>query len=386
LICQIFRISGSQVFKEFNSDYKIYREVFENEPYGLELRDLSSVTAEKIFKIILDEKEICYKKQGNEKTDLFIPGSINKLKIFSRKVIGSGNEDVGYRIHNAIHNFENYDNILLQIGKREFRFNQVYVMGILNVTPDSFSDGGLYYNMEQAVTHGISMVDDGADIIDIGGESTRPGAKPVNVDEELNRVIPVIEGILKSRPDTIISVDTSKSKIAEEALKRGALIINDISGLTFDPLMIEIINEYNAAVIIMHIKGTPEDMQQKTDYGNMIKELFNFLSKRSRAASKGGIKNIIIDPGIGFAKNPEQNFEIIKRLDDFKCLGFPILTGISRKSFLGKLLDLDINNRDVPTAITETAAVLNGARIIRTHNVKYGRYVKQLTDKVLSYV
>jgi dihydropteroate synthase len=387
LVCQVFGISDSKVFKQFSNDYKIYREIFDTGLYGIEIRNISTEPADEIFKIVLDEHEICYKKPNDENVnDIFIPGSINQLKKFAKRVISSGNEDIGYKILGTINNFEDYNKIKYRIGEKDFLFNRAYVMGILNVTPDSFSDGGLFYNIERAVEHGIKMLDEGADFLDIGGESTRPGADPVTNDEEIRRVVPVIENILQIRPDAVISVDTSKSTVAEESVKKGAKIINDISGLTFDPQMLKVIKKHNTAVIIMHLKGTPKDMQQKAEYADVVKDVFDYLRERTITAQKMGIKNIIIDPGIGFAKTTEHNFELLKRLEDFKCLGFPLLTGVSRKSFLGRLLELEVNEREIPTAITETAAVLNGARIIRTHNVKYGRYVSTITEKFLRYV
>jgi dihydropteroate synthase len=384
LVFQIFRISDNKTFREFSNTYKIFREVYDPGLYGLEMRNIPVEAAEEIFKIIIEVDEICYKKQSDDDiTDLFIPGTINELKKMAKKVISSGNEDVGYRMLGTISNFEGYDKIKYVIGRKEFIFNQAFIMGILNVTPDSFSDGGLFYNVESAVKYGTEMFDSGADIIDVGGESTRPGAVPVNTAEELNRVIPVIEALLLARPDMIISVDTSKSRVAEEALKKGALIVNDISGLRYDPLMAKVVKNYDAALIIMHIKGTPKDMQDKAEYENVVKEVFNYLQESSAAAQKKGIMNIIIDPGIGFAKTAEHNFELLRRLHDFKCMGFPILAGVSRKSFLGKILEVEVSERDTPTAVAEAAAIINGARIIRTHNVKYGKYVSTITGKFL---
>jgi dihydropteroate synthase len=384
LVCQIFKISDLKIFKEFSSAYKIYREVFDSGLYGLEIRNLSTEPAGEIFKIILDENEICYKKQPDESiSDLFIPGSLNQLKKFAKKVISSGNEDLGYRILASVNNYEHYNKLNYKIGGREFLFNHAYVMGILNVTPDSFSDGGLFLNTGEAVKHGIEMLDPGADIIDVGGESTRPGSDPVSAEEEMGRILPVIDEIIKKRPDAVISVDTTRSKTAQKALESGALIINDISGLTSDPDMVKVAKKHRASLIIMHIKGTPKDMQENPEYEDVVKEVFDFLMEQSSIASKGGIKNIIIDPGIGFGKTAGHNFELIKRLEDFKSLGYPLMIGVSRKSFIGKLLNLEVDEREQATAITEAAAVINGARIIRTHNVNYGKYVSRITEKLL---
>ncbi|MBS4035646.1 MAG: dihydropteroate synthase [Ignavibacterium sp.] len=243
-------------------------------------------------------------------------------------------------------------------------------MGILNVTPDSFSDGGKYVDRDFALAHAIKMCEDGADIIDIGGESTRPGADPVSLEEEIDRTIPVIKSIKKEIPDVLISIDTTKSEVANKALESGVSFVNDISALTFDKNMLSIVKKYDAGLILMHIKGIPKNMQDQPDYDDLIGEIYDFLYNQSVAAGKKGLNKIIVDPGIGFGKTVEHNFEILKRLGDFKSLGYPIMIGLSRKSFIGKILDLKIDERDIPTAILESLAIQNSARIIRTHNVK----------------
>lgn len=268
------------------------------------------------------------------------------------------------------------------IGGKEFLFDQAYVMGILNVTPDSFSDGGLYFNREDAVNHGLEMLNAGADIIDIGGESTRPGSDGVSAFEELNRVIPVLEGILNKKADAIISVDTTKSKVASEALKRGAFIINDISGGTFDPELMAAVEKYDAAMIIMHIKGTPKNMQLNPVYENLIEDVFSFLKKQAGSAEQHGINKIIIDPGIGFGKTFEQNLTIIKELHRFKEAGYPVMIGVSRKSFINKLIGDLSEDRDLATAVINALAVKNGATFLRTHNVLYGLQVSRLLNNL----
>ena len=269
-----------------------------------------------------------------------------------------------------------------KIGNRLFDFSNAYVMGILNVTPDSFSDGGLYLKLDDAVSHALKMIDEGADIIDIGGESTRPGSDFVSEDEEINRIIPVLKKILDKKNDAIISIDTTKSKVAEESLKNGAQIINDISGLQFDKNMVNVIKKHDASIIIMHIKGTPKNMQQNPHYNDVVKEVFEFLKDQSKRAKEAGVSKIIIDPGIGFGKRIQDNFELIKNLSEFKELNYPILIGLSRKSFLGKTLNLDINERDTSSAILEGIAIKNGARLIRTHNVKNGIQVCNLLNQI----
>ena len=268
------------------------------------------------------------------------------------------------------------------IGEKEFSFDQAYVMGILNVTPDSFSDGGLHFDKDAAVSYGLSLLEDGADILDIGGESTRPGAEQVSGEEELNRILPVIQGILRLKKDCIISVDTTKPLVAEEALKSGAKIINDISGLALNPEMLKVVSKNKAGIIIMHMKGEPRNMQHNPEYKNLILEIYEFLLNQSTKALNSGVNNIFIDPGIGFGKKVEHNFEIIKRMGEFNKIGFPIVIGNSRKSFIGKTLNLEPAERDIASAIVDAVSINNGARIIRTHNVKLGVQ----TIKLLNYI
>jgi len=245
-------------------------------------------------------------------------------------------------------------------------------MGILNITPDSFSDGGIYNRRNSAVKYALEMLDDGADVIDIGGESSRPGSDQVGESEEIERVLPVVREILSKRPEAVLSVDTTKSKVAFEALSAGAAMINDISALRFDPEMVNVIKDFNSAVALMHMKGNPKNMQENPYYENVIEEVYEFLAERSSFAAEKGIDNIFIDPGIGFGKRVEDNFNLIRKLEDFKSLSYPIMIGISRKSFIGKTLDLEVNKRDEATMALNTLAISRGAKIIRTHNVKLG--------------
>ena len=245
-------------------------------------------------------------------------------------------------------------------------------MGILNVTPDSFSDGGLYNRRNSAVKFALEMLDEEADIIDIGGESSRPGSEQVEENEEIERVLPVVQEILNKRPEAILSVDTTKSKVAREVLNAGVAMINDISALRFDPEMVNVIKQFNCAVALMHMKGKPKNMQENPYYENVIEEVYQFLAERSSFATENGINKIFIDPGIGFGKREEDNFNLIRRLEDFKSLSYPIMIGLSRKSFIGKTLDLEVDERDEATMALNTLAISRGARIIRTHNVKLG--------------
>ncbi|HMN24453.1 MAG TPA: dihydropteroate synthase [Ignavibacteriaceae bacterium] len=266
-------------------------------------------------------------------------------------------------------------------SRMDFRISKI--MGIVNVTPDSFSDGGKYFSLDNAVDRALKLIDDGADIIDIGGESTRPGSDPVSADEEINRTIPVIKKITNLRKDVIISIDTTKSNVAKQALDSGAQIINDISGLTFDNNMINTAKEFDAAVVIMHIKGNPKTMQDNPHYNDVVKEVFNFLLVQSKKAKQNGIEKIIVDPGIGFGKNIDDNFILIKNLDYFQSLSYPVMIGVSKKSFIGKTLSLDSDEREIGTVVLETISILKSARIIRTHNVKYCSQIVKLAAHIL---
>lgn len=271
-----------------------------------------------------------------------------------------------------------------EIGKRNFDFKYAYVMGIINVTPDSFSDGGKYFNQEAAINHAVQMIEEDVAIIDVGGESTRPGSEPVREAEELNRVIPVIKEVLKIKPDAVLSVDTTKARVAEEALKSGILIVNDISGGTFDPEIFDVVKEFDASMVIMHIKGKPQTMQVSPEYVDVVTEVYDFLSTQCDSAAKKGISKIIIDPGIGFGKRTEDNLKLLNRLEDFKSLGFPILIGVSRKSFIGNILDLNIEDRDDSTNALNAIGLTKGARIIRTHNFKQAVQTCKLYNSIVN--
>jgi len=273
--------------------------------------------------------------------------------------------------------------IVYNFKSKQLEFNTPKIMGIVNVTPDSFSDGGKYLDTNQAINHDLKLIDDGADIIDVGGESTRPGSEPVSLDEELIRTISVIKNIRSLRKDILISIDTTKSEVAKQALDNGADIINDISGLTFDEDMINVAKSFDAGIIIMHIKGNPKTMQNSPFYLDVVDEIKEFLITQSTKAKQNGIDKIIIDPGIGFGKSVDDNFKLIKQLNDFSDIGFPVMIGLSKKSFIGKTLDLNIEDREIATVIMETISVLNSARIIRTHNVKYCTQMVKLASHIL---
>ena len=266
----------------------------------------------------------------------------------------------------------------------DFKFgSRTYIMGILNVTPDSFSGDGIYQDLDKAVEAAERMVLDGADIIDIGGESTRPGAGPVTIEEEIKRTIPVIKRLSKNIA-VPISIDTSKSGVARLALENGASIINDITGLDSDPEMIGVARGCNAKVVLVHIKGTPATMQNKPGYGNLIQEIKDKLRDIVENAVTNGIRreSIIIDPGIGFGKTLEHNLEILNRLHEFKDLGLPVLIGPSRKSFIGKITGAEPDNRIFGTAASVAIAIKNGADIIRVHDVKEMKQVIAVADAI----
>ena len=376
MIAQVIHISSEEVFKKYSEIIDSDLFLYEPGSYLLELKETSGKDIDLLKNNIQEDKKIfLYKSNSSDK--YCIHGNISEIKsIFNNFPEG----ELSNKINIVLHNYLNYNLKLYRIGNKEFNFDKAYVMGILNVTPDSFSDGGLYINSDDAVEHALEMINDGADFIDIGGESTRPGSDIVTEDEELERVIPVIKKILSAEPETIISIDTTKSKVAEEAIKIGVKIANDISGATFDEEMLTVVKKYDASVVLMHMKGTPKTMQQNPYYENVMEEIYDFLFERIKAADELGIENIFVDPGIGFGKRIDDNFEILRRLEDLKSLGYPIVVGASRKSFLGKTLNLDITERDTATAITESIAVKNGARIIRTHNVKYGKQVCELLN------
>lgn len=265
----------------------------------------------------------------------------------------------------------------LPIGER------TCIMGILNVTPDSFSDGGEYFDTERAVDRAVSMAEEGADIIDIGGESSRPGSSGTDPGEEIRRVIPVLRAV-RVKVKVPISIDTSKSEVAREALKEGASIINDITALNGDRDMAGIVAANNAGVVLMHMKGKPADMQIDPRYGDVVEEIKSFFKEVIASAERAGIDGgrIIVDPGIGFGKTLEHNLEILKRLREFRPLGKSVLVGVSRKAFIGALTGKAPGERLLGTAASVTAAILNGADIVRVHDVAQMKEAAKVADAV----
>ncbi len=258
-------------------------------------------------------------------------------------------------------------------------------MGILNVTPDSFHDGGKYISVEDAVRRASRMAEEGADLIDVGGESTRPGSKPVSAQEEIERVCPVIETIAHEL-DIPLSVDTSKSEVAEAAVRAGAAIINDISGLTFDEKIAGLAAKYDTGLVLMHIKGTPDNMQVDPVYDDLIGEISDFLRTAREKAVEAGVerKKIMLDPGIGFGKTLEDNYKILNNINRFRELGSPLLIGLSNKSLIGRLYN---NNpsRLPGTIALNTVSILNGADMIRVHDVKEHRLALDALIKFMEF-
>jgi dihydropteroate synthase len=257
---------------------------------------------------------------------------------------------------------------------------RTYVMGVLNVTPDSFSDGGDWLDADRAVRRARAMVREGADLIDVGGESTRPGSKPVPASEELRRVVPVIQRL--AREGILVSIDTSKAEVAAAAFRAGAKILNDVTALRGDPAMARTAARAKVALILMHMKGTPRTMQRNPEYGDVVEEIVDFFREILRNAWSAGIERdkIILDPGIGFGKLPEHNLEILRRLDEFRSLGRPLAIGTSRKSFIGRALGRRVDDRVSGTAATVAAAILRGADVVRVHDVREMSDVARMTD------
>jgi dihydropteroate synthase len=268
-----------------------------------------------------------------------------------------------------------FRNTTIGVGDRTLGPDPV-LMGVLNVTPDSFSDGGDFFDPERAATHAAAMLDEGAKIIDVGGESTRPGSDPVSPEEEARRVVPVIERILAQRPDAIVSVDTYRAGAAEAALVAGARIINDVTALRGDPRLAAVVAEARCPVVLMHMKGEPKTMQRDPRYGDVVREVRDFLAGRAEHAVAAGVEpeRIILDPGIGFGKTLEHNLALLRHLDSLVGLGFPVLLGASRKSFIGKITGVEeAKNRVFGTVATTVLAYEKGVTFFRVHDVRANR-------------
>ena len=272
----------------------------------------------------------------------------------------------------------------VQAGAHRLAFGErFYVMGVVNVTPDSFSDGGDFFDTEAAIDHGLALADQGADILDIGGESTRPGADPVALDEEADRVLPVVEA-LADRTDAIVSIDTTKAEIAARAAERGATMINDVSGLGFDEQMGEVVADTGAAFVLMHILGDPETMQERIDYDDIVDDIAAYFDRRLHRATEAGIDigQIILDPGIGFGKTVAQNYRLIREVHRFFDFGRPLLLGTSRKSCIGAIVDRPPKERIWGTAATVACGLMAGADIVRVHDVAEMYDVVRVTEAI----
>jgi dihydropteroate synthase len=260
------------------------------------------------------------------------------------------------------------------------------VVGILNVTPDSFSDGGDFLNPEAAAEHAATMLDEGAEILDVGGESTRPGSDPVSQQEEIRRVVSVLEKILSVRPEAVISVDTYRAGTATAALEAGASLVNDVTAFRGDPRMASVIQEAACPVILMHMQGEPKTMQKEPHYGDVVGEVRDFLAERGEYAVAAGVRpeNVIVDPGIGFGKNLEHNLDLLRNLDAIVDLGFPVLIGASRKSFIEKITGVqEARDRVSGTVATTVLAYERGATFFRVHDVRANREALAVAEAVL---
>jgi len=321
-----------------------------------------------------------------KETDVLIFGTLKQLYLLVKKLKNHYFKlpQIGAEIERVLENYDGQPSHL-RTGPRTFDFGRkTYIMGILNVTPDSFSEQGKYFDTKAAIARAEEMFEEGADMIDIGGESTRPGASPVAPAEELRRVIPVIKALSKNRK-IVISVDTRKAAVARAALSAGADMVNDVSGLRFDKQMAKLVAEYKVPVCIMHLRGTPRTMQKKPVYTDLMGEIIKYLEESIAIGINAGIllKKIIVDPGIGFGKTVAHNLEIIKRLRELKVLGHPILIGPSRKSVIGKVLGLPAEERVEGTAAMVAVSIANGADIVRVHDVRKMVRVARMTDALV---
>jgi len=324
---------------------------------------------------------------GIEATDVLIMGTQKQIAAFAGKVedqpfgLGKIARDIDEIISHV-----NQNEYVLITSRREIKLGKkTLVMGILNVTPDSFSDGGAFNDQKKAIDHALEMADQGADIIDIGGESTRPGANSVPLNIELKRVVPVVEYLAK-KIKIPISVDTRKERVAERSIDAGAEIINDISALKADKKMAKTVRKTGAALIIMHMRGRPETMQKgDLNYRDLMGEITGYLKKSAQKAMDAGVKKecLVVDPGIGFGKSVQDNYRIIKNLSELKSLGFPIMIGTSRKSFLGQVIGGQPSDRLEGTAATVAASIMNGCHIIRVHDVAPMKKIAAVVDAVV---
>jgi len=322
---------------------------------------------------------------SKKNSDVLILGTENQIEALIVKIGRQpfGLPFLGQEIRKALSNYQKRDFELnlkghtLQLGKRTL------IMGVLNVTPDSFYDGGRYHNLNKAFERGLQMAEEGADIIDVGGESSRPGANPVGEKEELERVIPVIKKLV-ARIKVPISIDTYKAGVAKKAVDAGASMLNDISALRMDEKMVNVVRNIRVPICLMHMQGTPRSMQRNPRYKDVVKEIFSFLKERVDFCEQAGVDvdRIIVDPGIGFGKTVLHNLEILKNLDQFRSLGRPIMIGVSRKSFIGKVLQLEPEERLEGSLASAIWCMMKGASILRVHDVKETRRALSVIEAI----
>lgn len=380
MIIQIIKLDSVQKKSKLNAKYELDFALVNNYNLAVEIKDCTELLDNGN---IVEYLNLPYARINN--SYIFFTNNLNTTLI--RFSLTAQLKGVSKELEKRIKIFNNYKSLMSNNIKRYMlpSTENFYNMGIVNMTPDSFSDGGMYNNLENGFEHTLRLLKDGADIIDIGGESSRPGAETISVAEESKRVLPLIEKLLNYDPQIVLSLDTTKAEIAEKALQLGVKIINDISGFDAEKKMMTILEKYKPVVILMHTKGTPQTMQNNPVYYDVISEIYDYFVEKINKLNNIGINKIIIDPGIGFGKRVEDNFEIINRLEDFHSLGFPILIGLSRKSFLGKATNSEVTDRDFESVIMETLAVNNGAKFIRTHNVKNTNKIKKLLNKYENY-
>lgn len=319
-----------------------------------------------------------------EKVGVILMGTHEQMEQLALRMLQSPDQvSIGKTLRQTLKNLSKTHYTLRCRKKTLMLDKETLVMGVLNVTPDSFFDGGLYLDKEKAVAQGLRMVEEGADILDIGGESTRPGSKPLELEEELRRVIPVIESLAKE-VDVPISIDTYKSAVAREAIRAGAQMINDISGLHFDPGLALVAAGEDIPLILMHVRGTPETMQKDVHYESLLYEIIGYLKESIERAESAGLdpQQIVVDPGIGFGKTVEDNLLIIKNLSELRVLGKPILLGTSRKSFIGKTLNAEVGDRLEGALATIAIGALHGAHIVRCHDVLQSKKAIALADAI----
>ena len=393
---RILNLSDKATYQKELSRMGIYEEevqtsLLDREILYIKAKQLNSKSLQ-LLKLEL-EKCCCtclFNKEGSRPLDASIYalliGSKDNLEKVVKELLMHPNEllDIARALEFFLETLNNQANLKLNCrGKILDLSKRTHIMGIINCTPDSFYSGSRIYESQKAVEFGVQMVQDGADILDIGGESTRPASKPVTLDEELRRVMPVIEGLIKA-VHVPLSIDTYKSTVAKHAFELGVNILNDISALNFDSELGKIAAKFDVPVILMHIKGKPKDMQRNPSYFNLMDEISEYFEKRIDYASECGIKkeNIVVDPGIGFGKSIHDNYEILNRLSELQSLGCPILVGPSRKSFIGKVLNLPPEESLEGTIAASTIAILNGANILRVHDVREMVRATKIADRL----